>query len=483
MLLWLIWQRTSSLLVRLLLQPVVISSFLLLLLLSFHPNQQFVSTFSYHIRSFATTQIRSSAASIVTRPGSIITTTTAIFPSVRWQQRSSTRYFATSDRIHPRHINHHNNRSTPITMTESTPTLHTLPGNPSWQQTMIRIRDPQRSLHFYTTILNMTHIDTLHFPQYQFSIYFVTTVPPELLPYPHTPGSPEARDFLWNYHGTTIELTHNHGTEVVPIPESNDDATTTPQNSTPTPFTGYHPGNQDPRDGFGHLAIAVDDVEATCQILEHEHHCTFAKKPNEGRMKGLAFVHDPDQYWIEILARGPLLQQQQQQQSLLKPSVPEDTIDCNLCQTMLRIKDPKKSIPFYLSFGMKLLQTRHFDTFSLYFLGSGTMVPDHEEEEEIQNRFHPVLELTHNHGTELDPNFRHYHGNEADRSGFGHLGFLVDDVYDFCRVYQTHFPEYGFRKEPDAGSMKGLAFVYDPDGYSIEIIKRGGIDFGDVKEF
>jgi lactoylglutathione lyase len=28
--------------------------------------------------------------------------------------------------------------------------------------------------------------------------------------------------------------------------------------------------------------------------------------------------------------------------------------------------------------------------------------------------------------------------------------------------------------------MKGLAFAYDPDGYSIEIIKRGGIDFGDA---
>jgi lactoylglutathione lyase len=29
--------------------------------------------------------------------------------------------------------------------------------------------------------------------------------------------------------------------------------------------------------------------------------------------------------------------------------------------------------------------------------------------------------------------------------------------------------------------MKGLAFAYDPDGYWIEIIKRGGIDFGDEK--
>jgi lactoylglutathione lyase len=36
-------------------------------------------------------------------------------------------------------------------------------------------------------------------------------------------------------------------------------------------------------------------------------------------------------------------------------------------------------------------------------------------------------------------------------------------------------------KEPDGGSMKGLAFAYDPDGYAVEIIKRGGIEFGDKK--
>jgi lactoylglutathione lyase len=29
--------------------------------------------------------------------------------------------------------------------------------------------------------------------------------------------------------------------------------------------------------------------------------------------------------------------------------------------------------------------------------------------------------------------------------------------------------------------MKGLAFAYDPDGYWLEIIKRGGIEFNDVK--
>lgn len=32
------------------------------------------------------------------------------------------------------------------------------------------------------------------------------------------------------------------------------------------------------------------------------------------------------------------------------------------------------------------------------------------------------------------------------------------------------------QKAPDAGSMKGLAFARDPDGYWVEIIKRGGYD-------
>lgn len=29
--------------------------------------------------------------------------------------------------------------------------------------------------------------------------------------------------------------------------------------------------------------------------------------------------------------------------------------------------------------------------------------------------------------------------------------------------------------------MTGLAFAYDPDGYSVEIIKRGGMDVGDQR--
>ena len=32
--------------------------------------------------------------------------------------------------------------------------------------------------------------------------------------------------------------------------------------------------------------------------------CSFKKKPDEGRMKGLAFVYDPDGYWVELVKRG-----------------------------------------------------------------------------------------------------------------------------------------------------------------------------------
>lgn len=123
----------------------------------------------------------------------------------------------------------------------------------------------------------------------------------------------------------------------------------------------------------------------------------------------------------------------------------------NFSQTMIRIKDPKKSLPFYKSLGMKLLDERHFDSFSLFFLGSGNM----DASVPMKDQFQPVLELTHNHGTENDDDFKHYNGNEEGRQGFGHIGFLVDDVYAACDAIRPM--GYGFRKEPDGGSMKGTS--------------------------
>jgi lactoylglutathione lyase len=158
----------------------------------------------------------------------------------------------------------------------------------------------------------------------------------------------------------------------------------------------------------------------------------------------------------------------------------------NFSQTMLRIKDPAKSIPYYEAFGMTVVRQANYGDFSNYFLASSsnidsnidyTSLSSDEAKAKLSMMFGPILELTHNHGTETDDNFRHYNGNEEGRQGFGHIGFLVDDVYAACDKIREM--GYGFRKEPDGGSMKGLAFAYDPDGYSIEIIKRGGIDFGD----
>jgi catechol 2,3-dioxygenase-like lactoylglutathione lyase family enzyme len=91
---------------------------------------------------------------------------------------------------------------------------------------------------------------------------------------------------------------------------------------------------------------------------------------------------------------------------------------------------------------MKVLSERHFEDakFSLYFLGSGN-VPDNVD---CKDLFQPVLELTHNHGTETDSDFKHYNGNEDGRQGFGHIGFLVDDVYAACDAIRIM--GYGFRK-------------------------------------
>lgn len=55
----------------------------------------------------------------------------------------------------------------------------------------------------------------------------------------------------------------------------------------------------------------------------------------------------------------------------------------------------------------------------------------------------------------------------ADELGLWMLR-AVPDVYAACK----RFDDLGvdFQKKPDAGSMKGLAFVKDPDGYWIEIL-------------
>ncbi|MDG2061875.1 MAG: lactoylglutathione lyase [SAR86 cluster bacterium] len=143
-------------------------------------------------------------------------------------------------------------------------------------------------------------------------------------------------------------------------------------------------------------------------------------------------------------------------------------------QTMMRIKDPEKSLEFYVhTLGMSLLKKLDFSEmeFSLYFLGylkKNEKVPQSPEERfsYVLNQ-KAMLELTHNWGTENDPSFSYHNGNTEPR-GFGHIGISVPDVYQAC----DNFEEQGieFIKKPDDGKMKGLAFIKDPDGYWIEIL-------------
>ena len=68
---------------------------------------------------------------------------------------------------------------------------------------------------------------------------------------------------------------------------------------------------------------------------------------------------------------------------------------------------------------------------------------------------------------------RHRHANSGHlTSGSCSCRFHVPDVYKACERFEKLGVE--FVKKPDGGSMKGLAFIKDPDGYWIEILNGEG---------
>lgn len=151
-------------------------------------------------------------------------------------------------------------------------------------------------------------------------------------------------------------------------------------------------------------------------------------------------------------------------------------------QTMMRIKDPKVSLDFYTRIiGMRLLRKLDFPemSFTLYFLGmvsdtQGKTVPrDDNKRTTWVFEQKAMLELTHNWGSENDPEC-HYHDGNSEPQGFGHIGFSVPDVYAATARMEALGVE--FVKRPDEGKMKGLAFVKDPDGYWIEILQANMIE-------
>jgi len=114
--------------------------------------------------------------------------------------------------------------------------------------------------------------------------------------------------------------------------------------------------------------------------------------------------------------------------------------------TMLRVSDPERTVAFFRLLGLEERRRRDYEAgrFTLIFLGA----PGDDAE----------VELTHN-------------WDESGYSGgrnFGHLAFLVDDIYDSCR----RLMEGGvtINRPPRDGRM---AFVRSPDGISIELLQKG----------
>lgn len=147
-----------------------------------------------------------------------------------------------------------------------------------FNQTMLRIKDPKKTLDFYTRVLGMTLYRKLDFPEMKFTLYFLGMK--NDVDNSNVPSDDNART-TWTFNQRAmLELTHNWGTE-------ND-----------KDFT-YHDGNSQPQ-GFGHIGFSVPDVYKAAERFE-KLNVEFVKKPDDGKMKGLAFIKDPDGYWIEIL--------------------------------------------------------------------------------------------------------------------------------------------------------------------------------------
>jgi lactoylglutathione lyase len=129
-----------------------------------------------------------------------------------------------------------------------------------------------------------------------------------------------------------------------------------------------------------------------------------------------------------------------------------------ILHTMLRVGDLQRSIDFYTNvLGMKLIRTQDYPEgeFTLAFVGYGN---------EYDNS---VLELTYNYDkTSYDMG-----------SAYGHMAIEVGDAYQACDLVKAQ----GGKVVREAGPMKHgsivIAFVEDPDGYKIEFIQKGSIEY------
>ena len=122
--------------------------------------------------------------------------------------------------------------------------------------TMIRVFDLEKSIDFYTNKLGMKLLRRKDYPSGEFTLVFVGY------------GEEDSN--------TVIELTHNWGQK-----------------------EPYQIGT-----AFGHLAVGVPDIYATCEQLAAEG-VKIPRPPGPMKHGGsvIAFIEDPDGYKIELIER------------------------------------------------------------------------------------------------------------------------------------------------------------------------------------
>jgi len=125
--------------------------------------------------------------------------------------------------------------------------------------TMLRVGDLRRSIDFYTQVLGMKLLRTTRRPDQNYDLAF--------LGYGSNPEHAE------------IELTYNYGVDT------------------------YELGT-----AYGHIAIGVPDVAATCGALREKAAAlggaiTREPGPVKGGTTVIAFITDPDGYKVELIER------------------------------------------------------------------------------------------------------------------------------------------------------------------------------------
>lgn len=150
-----------------------------------------------------------------------------------------------------------------------------------FNHTMLRIKNPTKSLVFYQDVLGMTLLQKRSYPEAEFDLYFLAKLSDDELKNLPPLDSNARAEYTFSQRGV-LELTHNYGTE-------NDES------------FSYHNGNSEPR-GFGHICFAVPDLAKAVAWFD-ENNVVFQKRPEDGSMKNIAFIKDPDGYWIEIVVR------------------------------------------------------------------------------------------------------------------------------------------------------------------------------------